>query len=242
MHALHERYGPVVRVGPNHLSYTDVRAWRDVQGHRAGDHLSLDENPKSSLFYREAIIDRPGNPRSILDADREEHGRLRRAVAAGFSERAMRAQEPLIAGYVDALIRGLRKRAEAGEVVDVLTWYNWTTFDVVGDLVFAESFGCLEGERGHPFPDAVTGSVTELALLMALKYSGLGRLRVVKWLFNVLLKYVMSLESLKEMNRIMEEKLQRRLDYKEERTDLFEGLMSKREEWVSAFLCPITCI
>ncbi|KAJ4286592.1 hypothetical protein N0V88_007954 [Collariella sp. IMI 366227] len=33
VHAMHEKYGPVMRIGPNHLSYTDLRAWKDVFGH-----------------------------------------------------------------------------------------------------------------------------------------------------------------------------------------------------------------
>ncbi|KAK4150684.1 Isotrichodermin C-15 hydroxylase [Chaetomidium leptoderma] len=229
VHALHETYGPVVRLGPNHLSYTDVRAWRDIFGHRAGADTS--ENPKSRLFYRQSLVRRDGNPVSILDADREEHGRLRRAVAGGFSERAMTAQEPVIQGYVDLLMRRLREQSGRGKaVVDMVQWYNWTTFDVVGDLVFAESFGCLEEQRGHTFVDTITNLVEQQAMFLALKYSGLASIGLVKWTVNKLLNF-MAADLLKTLHQVMGAKLQHRLDLKEERTDLFEGLMSKREEW-----------
>lgn len=237
IHALHEKYGPVVRVGPNHLSYTDVRAWRDIFGHRAGEHIHVKENPKSFLFYKERMVEAAegGYARSILDAEREEHGRLRRAVAGGFSERSMRAQEGVIAGFVDLLVGGLMKRARAGERVDLVEWYNWTTFDIIGDLVFAESFGCLEGERGHLFVDLVTKSIDQQAMFVALRYSGVGRLRVVKWVLNRVLQ-LLAADKLREMNEAMGAKLRHRLEVKGERTDLFDGLMSKREEWVS---CPV---
>lgn len=32
--ALHQRYGPVVRVEPNLISYADSQSWQDIYGHR----------------------------------------------------------------------------------------------------------------------------------------------------------------------------------------------------------------
>jgi cytochrome P450 len=233
VHHLHERYGPVVRVGPNHLTYTDVRAWKDIFGHRAGEHLKLQENPKSQMFYRDQIIDRSETDApNIIDADREEHSRLRRALAGGFSEKAMREQEPVIAGYVDLLVEGIRRRSEKGEELNMSKWYNWVTFDVVGDLVFAESFGCLEGERGHPFVNLVTGIGSQAAMFTAMKYAGLGKVPGFKWALNKVVK-LYAKDLFLEMQRVMYAKVQHRLQVKEERSDLFEGLVSKREEWVS---------
>ena len=40
---LHERYGPIVRVGPERLSYIDSNAWKDIQGHRADGHGSFEK-------------------------------------------------------------------------------------------------------------------------------------------------------------------------------------------------------
>ena len=33
---LHDRYGPVVRLSPNELSFNSVQAWEDIYGHRLG--------------------------------------------------------------------------------------------------------------------------------------------------------------------------------------------------------------
>jgi hypothetical protein len=126
------------------------------------------------------------------------------------------------------------KRAEGGDTgerVDLVEWYNWITFDVVGELVFAESFGCLEGERSHPFVEVVTQFIDQQAAFVALRYSGVGRLRVVKWLVKTLVR-LLAADRLGELNDLMGAKLKHRLEVKEERTDLFEGLMRKREEWV----------
>lgn len=192
------------------------------------------------MFYRRQLIDRDGmDAPNILDADREEHSRLRRAVAAGFSDRSMREHEPVILRYVDQLARGLRQKTELGEEVDMVKWYNWTTFDVIGDLVFAESFGCLEGENTHPFVDMVTGSVSEAAAFVAMKYAGLGSVPGFKWALNTVVKWA-AWDSFKQMMMMMEKKLRHRLEMDQERNDLFEGLMSKREEWVST--PSLTCL
>ncbi|KAH6612218.1 cytochrome P450 [Chaetomium sp. MPI-SDFR-AT-0129] len=179
-------YGPVVRIGPDHVSYTDPRAWRDIFGHRAGEGLQgREENPKARLFYAAQIIEREGDVPNILTADREEHGRLRRAVAAGFSERAMREQEDSIKGYVDLLVERLRGQSERGNEVDMATWYNWTTFDVVPGF---------------------------------------------KRVLNIVVRWLAA-DSFSGMQKNMLDKLRHRLAVKEERSDLFEGLVSKREEW-----------
>lgn len=39
--------------------------------------------------------------------------------------------------------------------LDITSWYNFTTFDVLGDLCFGESFHCLETAENHPWVAAV---------------------------------------------------------------------------------------
>ena len=78
-------------------------------------------------------------PIDITNSGREEHARLRRALSHGFSDRCMREQQLLIKGYIDLLIRRLREHGRDGTVpVDMAAWYNFTTFDVIGDLAFGE--------------------------------------------------------------------------------------------------------
>lgn len=51
---------------------------------------------------------------TLFVAPREEHSRLRRQLAQGFSEKSMREQQPIITGYVDALIRRLYEKSAGG--------------------------------------------------------------------------------------------------------------------------------
>ncbi|VBB80867.1 Putative cytochrome P450 E-class, group I [Podospora comata] len=143
---LHQKYGPVVRIGPNELAFSNPQAWKDIMGHRTD---KSEEFEKYLGFYR-PVDDLPVD---IVNAKREEHGLLRRTMAHGFSDRSMREQQPLIKQYVDLLMRKLR--AAGGKKVDLAAWYNYTTFDVIGDLAFGESFGCLEGGEYHPWVKAI---------------------------------------------------------------------------------------
>ncbi|KAK4233267.1 Isotrichodermin C-15 hydroxylase [Achaetomium macrosporum] len=224
VHRLHDRYGPVVRLSPDHLSFTDLRAWKDIYGHHVGAH----ENLKSKRHYPDAL--RGNLPTNIVSAGTEEHARLRRALAYGFSDRAMRKQEGLIKKYVDLLMGGIGRRAARGERVDIVKWYNWTTFDIVGDLVFAESFGCLKREDGHFFVDLITGLVKQGPPQLALRYLGLASWKPVRFFIDhVVPRFAPN--HLKELRLAVRFKLKQRLEVKEDRSDLFEGIMKRREEW-----------
>lgn len=119
---LSKRYGPVVRVAPNELAYTDANAWREILGHNPKG----EEVGKWTPFYRPV----DNMPMDIISADRDMHGKLRRQLAHGFSDRSMREQEPIIRSYVDKLMSQLRERCRSGEALDMAGWYNYTTFDV----------------------------------------------------------------------------------------------------------------
>ena len=49
--------------------------------------------------------------------------------------------------YVDLLVQRLYENCAAP--VDIVKWYNSTTFDIVGDLLFGESYECLQKSRLH---------------------------------------------------------------------------------------------
>jgi cytochrome P450 len=143
---LHKRYGPVVRVAPNELAFSDAQAWRDIMGHRVGGGGEAGaEMEKWPNFYR-PVADMPTD---IVNAGREEHTLLRRTMAHGFSDRSMREQQPLIKSYIDLFIRRLREHGEGGnKAVDLAAWYNFTTFDVIGDLAFGERWVVCGYARG----------------------------------------------------------------------------------------------
>lgn len=147
---IHKVYGPVVRIGPDVVSFSHPDAAKQIRGHRKpgmGEH-GKDPHHFGSLTN------------TILGADRGNHTRYRRALARGFSAQAMLDQQPIIKQYVDMLFRRLHEECGDGaKSVDIVKWFNYTTFDIIGDLAFGEPFGCLEIATYHPWVALVFNSV-----------------------------------------------------------------------------------
>lgn len=117
LHDLHQRYGDVVRIAPDELSYINPDAWNEVYGHRVGKP----EMVKDPVFYS-SISSGPG---SIINAERSRHGHLRKQMSHGFSEKALRGQEHVIRSYADLMIQRLQENAkESNPTVDMVSWFN----------------------------------------------------------------------------------------------------------------------
>ncbi|KAI1781041.1 putative cytochrome P450 [Hypoxylon cercidicola] len=221
---LHDKYGPVVRIGPDHLSFTDPKAWKDIYGHRVGADSHSPEMSKARTFNR--VVRHI--PPSILNADREEHSRYRRALSHGFSDSAMRQQEPMIAKYIDLLLKRLHEECGEGKTkLNVEAWYNWTTFDIVGDLVFGQSFHCLDNINYHPWVEFIFGSIRLGAIMVSMTYVGLGEL------VQIMVK--MSKNAVVRVRKYTDDMVQTRLAMKKDRDDLFDGLVKRRQEWNLSF-------
>jgi hypothetical protein len=139
---LHEKYGSVVRIAPNELSYSCAQGWTDIYSARPG----LGQMPKAG--GDEKNQEGFGNL-NITNASIENHDRMRRLITHAFSDKAMREQEPIIQKYVSLLMDKLHERA--GSKIDIVAWLNFTTFDLMGDLAFSESFHCLAESKYHPW-------------------------------------------------------------------------------------------
>lgn len=102
---------------------------------------------------------------------------------------------------------------------------NWTTFDVVGELVFGTTFDSLSNFEYHPWVLLIIRSMKESSTVAALHYLGVG------WVNSVLYKSVGS-PGLKNVIGCTDEMLKHRLENDPECQDLFEGLVKKQAEWV----------
>lgn len=163
VHQLHLRYGPIVRVSPDQLSYTDDAAWKEVYGLRPGKI----ELPKQEMD--KLMVPAPDGIHGILTADHEPHARYRRLLAPAFSTRALEEQESLVSSHIDRFIQSLTDNATKGPL-DMMTWFVWLTFDIIGDLSFGESFGCLEKQDYHPWIKAIRINIERSPWFQALGY------------------------------------------------------------------------
>ncbi|KAG8627846.1 hypothetical protein KVT40_003719 [Elsinoe batatas] len=157
---LHERYGPVVRTAPNDLSFISSQAWRDIYGARKG-HLPFVKSDfyDGGNFAAESLS-------IVSERDPEKHAHMRKYLASAFSDRSLKEQEHLISGTVDELVARLGQLADREEraVTDIVTWYNLTTFDIIGNLAFGETFGGVTSGEEHPWIQTVLKSLRKGAL------------------------------------------------------------------------------
>lgn len=214
---LHNRYGDIVRIAPDELAFSHPDAWKDIMGHKNGE----EELGKADWFYRPFP-----EARHIVNEDRDQHKGLRRAMAHGFSEKAMRDQEPLIRRYTDLLLERLHEQSKSGQPVAISDWYNFTTFDIIGDLAFGEAFGCLENARYDSWIKNIFESGRLGVILQSISFYPL--------LKTLLLLFVpKSLqEAQKKHKDLTTAKMLRRLSIAEDRPDLINNLLKKKEELV----------
>jgi cytochrome P450 len=159
---LHKAYGPVVRVSPSQLAFFTAQSFRDIYG-RTGPR-SFKKDP---LSYQGPLA---GVDHLVSCLDDSEHARQRRLMAQGFSGEALKAQEPIVQRYVDALIRRVEVEAETStKGVDISYWINSTTFDLTGDLTFGENFGCLETSEMNPWIEKIFGAVKAVVIMLVVK-------------------------------------------------------------------------
>ncbi|KUI53331.1 Isotrichodermin C-15 hydroxylase [Cytospora mali] len=227
-----DKYGPVVRVAPNELVFTDPDAWKDIYSHRNGAVVKGEEFGKYLLFYRSRYV-----APSILGETRENHALIRRHLSHGFSDKSMRDQEPIITGYIDLLMRQLKQRCvpahgagsekerllQSKTAFDMRNWFTFTTFDLIGDLAFGEPFGCLEkGERDERVKTIEFGLATQQRF-MAVKLLGLES-------FLSLLARGRAIFQNK-IRQQMTDILRRRMALTVERPDFIEGLLKPQKDW-----------
>lgn len=147
---LHKCYGDVVRLSPSELSFSHPDAWKEIYGHLKRGEVENAKDPRLEA----------GGDQSIISASRERHGQLRRLLSHGFSARAMAEQQPLMDKYIDLFIRRLREQGQGGKApLDSTKWFEWTTFDIIGDLSFGEPFGCLQNVTSHPWVETFFDSL-----------------------------------------------------------------------------------
>ncbi len=159
--ALHERYGEVVRLAPGEVSFISETAWKEIYAYHNG---------RPAWIKAERGPPFPNNVEPIITTSDVAHTRQRKLLAHAFSERALKEQEGIIVSYVDLLVEKLREQVKLGQnPVDMVNWYNHTTFDVIGDFTYGESFHSLEKGDYHPWVWSIYHGVKALVLMGAMK-------------------------------------------------------------------------
>ncbi|CAG8053445.1 unnamed protein product [Penicillium olsonii] len=220
--SLHDKYGDVVRIAPNALAYRAASGWKEIYGHRKRGHKLFIKDP---ALYAPT----PNGVNAIITAQEDVHQRMRRLLTHAFSNKALMAQEEILQTYADMLIGKLQEIMgnTSSQRIDIASWFNFTTFDVIGDLAFGEPFGCLSNSKYHWWVLIILDAVKASAYLK------------VFWFYPFLLPFVKLLvprdliEKREKSFQLSVEKVRRRLARDTSRPDFTSYILKHTKEGLS---------
>ena len=135
--------GNVFRVSPNELSFASVASWKTIYGHPIPN--SKPTFVKSEFYEMYGA----GFKKLCIGSERDpgKHGSMRKHLSAAFSTRALGEQAGIVAQVLDEFIERVgweEKHGENERGINVTKWYVMVSFDVLGEMAFGQSFGCVK--------------------------------------------------------------------------------------------------
>ncbi|KAI0891221.1 monooxygenase [Annulohypoxylon nitens] len=135
---LHEQYGDFIRTGPREICIVRGSAPQLVYG--------ANSKCLKSTWYGQVDYDSKKN-HVVSATDLDDHRHRRRAWDKGFSTKALHTYEPRAKALVDKFVSEITNREGP---IDATDWSMYLAFDIMGEIGFGKSFGCIETGQKHP--------------------------------------------------------------------------------------------
>ncbi|KAI0855798.1 benzoate 4-monooxygenase cytochrome P450 [Xylaria cubensis] len=141
--AAHRKYGPVVRIGPNTISFSSPEALHTIHGSRQAYPKSDFYKPTSAIFEGAPLL----NMFSTQDVN--YHSSLKKRVGGLYTKAAVLRLEPKIDGCVSMFTRKIETLVPKDATIrlDMSLWVHLFAFDCLGELNVSKKFGFLESGR-----------------------------------------------------------------------------------------------
>ncbi|PHH89001.1 hypothetical protein CDD83_6778 [Cordyceps sp. RAO-2017] len=136
---MHQKYGKVVRFGPNSLSFNSSQALKEIYGFRS--------NVRKAEFY-DAFVHPAANTHNTRD--KEVHARKRRVLSHAFSDSAIKEIQRYILNNVRTFCEQIGLDDGAADAKgwtqprNMSNWCSYLAMDILGDLSFGKAFHMLE--------------------------------------------------------------------------------------------------
>ncbi|KAI0888019.1 cytochrome P450 [Annulohypoxylon maeteangense] len=170
---LHAKYGDIVRLGPNTLSFANPKALKSIYG--------LNKGFVKSDFYvvQQSVVKGDSLASLFSTTDNGFHAQFRRCVNSAFAMSALVQYEP----FVDNTTKLFLKQTEtlfAGnpQGCNFTQWLQFYAFDVIGEITYSKRHGFVEKNEDI---DGIVGYLGNLFLYVA----PIGQ---IPWLDRVFLK------------------------------------------------------
>ncbi|OAL33727.1 hypothetical protein AYO20_07065 [Fonsecaea nubica] len=207
---LHEKYGDIVRIGPNELSFANPESLKYVHG-AAANKLGKGPNYDTRLWADGISL---GDERDIV-----AHRTRRKFWDKGLAIKAITSYEPRLVRIINVLKSKFDTYAE--KEIDVGAFIDYFGFDAMADLAFNETFSFLENESSGELADLVRKGLKMTELI-----------RNVQWLTPIFKYLPMDPEDKAQTERFAKtsaEQFEKRLAMGTKPTDLFTYLLAHDE-------------
>lgn len=180
IHALHQKYGPIVRIAPLEVDVADPAVARQI--HKMGSGFV------KAPFYK---LLSPGPVDNIFNfRDPKLHSARRRLYAKGFTLVSLRKEwEPTVRYAIQVAVRKIKQNASTGEA-EIMGWWTLMANEIVCRLTFGGGIDTVEKGVKDPFVLMLERRMGDLAHLLKyfvppLYYVGRLLAHVVPRLHNV---------------------------------------------------------
>ncbi|TKA74808.1 hypothetical protein B0A49_02599 [Cryomyces minteri] len=136
---LHRKYGDIVRLGPNVLSFADPRAIKVIYGLNKG-------MTKSDFYPVQQAVSKGRRLQSLFSTvDEDYHAKYRRCVNSAFSMSSLVSYEPLVDNTTVTFLEQTQKLfCNTGKSCNFSEWLQFFAFDVIGELTWSKPLGFIE--------------------------------------------------------------------------------------------------
>ncbi|KAL2830894.1 cytochrome P450 [Aspergillus cavernicola] len=142
VHALHEKYGPIVRISPTDVDIAEIASAREI--HRIASPFL------KAPWYR--LLNRKDGESLFSTTDPEYHRRHRRLLSSPLSDANLRNMEPLVQDRIKLAISRIAEEAKSPRAVaDIYKWFFFMATDIIGELSFGDSFRMLERGKKNQY-------------------------------------------------------------------------------------------
>ena len=158
-----KKYGSPLRIGTNHLVFSDMDSFADIYG-QSSNPCAKDRSVYDGLSAT-------GEVNVLNVADRYQHARLRRLIAHSFALNSLLESEAFIQSKVDDYVSHFHS-IDNKSSLNILEKTHELYLDIVSQLSFGESFDCLRGKNpsAHRDVQAFFAIVPTLSFAPFLKY------------------------------------------------------------------------
>ncbi|EED16181.1 cytochrome P450, putative [Talaromyces stipitatus ATCC 10500] len=167
----HQKYGDVVRYGPNRILINAEAGFKAIYGHGANVHKSRGYEKVS--FFR-------GTHATLCTLDDKRHKLLRGLLNQGFSDAHIRAVDHRLTRIAASLANALgetddrfntslKSTGDGWSVPkNMSNWSDFYTFDVISQVVFGASYNLIGDSENHWIIDGVMAQLKRFGFLLQL--------------------------------------------------------------------------